>query len=60
VRDRETIESELRLIAAVLCSIREQGGQPTRHADELLDERSLSGKPTNKSERSLGETAVRG
>jgi uncharacterized protein DUF732 len=40
MRDRETIDSELRLIANVRRSIREQGGQPScRQADELLDER---------------------
>ncbi len=40
MRDRETIDSELRLIALARRSIREQGGQPScRQADELLDER---------------------
>jgi hypothetical protein len=40
MRDRETIDSELRLLAAMRRSIREQGGQPScRQADELLDER---------------------
>jgi hypothetical protein len=40
MRDRETIDSELRLLAAMRRSIREQGGQPScREADELLDER---------------------
>lgn len=40
MRDRETIDSELRRIASVRRSIREQGGQPScRQADELLDER---------------------
>ena len=40
MRDRETIDSELRLIALGRRSIREQGGQPScRQADELLDER---------------------
>ena len=40
MRDRETIDSELRLIANVRRSIRERGGQPLcRQADELLDER---------------------
>jgi Protein of unknown function (DUF732) len=40
MRDRETIDSELRLLAATRRSIREQGGQPScRQADELLDER---------------------
>jgi len=40
MRDRETIDSELRLLAAKRRSIREQGGQLScRQADELLDER---------------------
>src|SRR5258708_14566427 len=40
MRDRETIDSELRLIALRRQSIREQGGQPScQQADELLDER---------------------
>lgn len=39
MRDRETIDSELRRIALGRRSIREQGGQPSsREADELLDE----------------------
>jgi hypothetical protein len=40
-RELDTIEAELRLIAAVRWSIRENGGEAsTRHADELLDERA--------------------
>ena len=40
MRDRETIDSELRRIALKHRSIREQGGQPSsRQLDELLDER---------------------
>jgi hypothetical protein len=40
VRDRETIDSELQLLAAVRWSIREHGGEPrSRQVDELLDER---------------------
>ena len=40
MRDRETIDSELRRIASMRRSIREQGGQPSsRQVDELLDER---------------------
>jgi hypothetical protein len=40
MRDLETIDSELRLLAAVHWSIREHGGEPSsRHVDELLDER---------------------
>jgi hypothetical protein len=39
MRDFDTIDSELRLLAAVPRSIREHGGEPSsRHADELLDE----------------------
>jgi len=39
MRDRETIDSELRRIASLRRSIREQGRQPlSREADELLDE----------------------
>jgi hypothetical protein len=40
VRDLETIDSELRLLAAVRWSIRAHGGEPSsRQVDELLDER---------------------
>lgn len=40
MRDRETIDSELRRIAAMRRSIREQGGElSSRQVDELLDER---------------------
>ena len=40
VRERETIDSELRLLAAVRWSIREHGGEPSsRQVDKLLDER---------------------
>ena len=40
MRDRETIDSELRLVAAKRRLIRDQGGQPSyQQADELLDER---------------------
>ena len=40
MRDRETIDSELRRIALGRRSIREQGGQPSyEQADKLLDER---------------------
>lgn len=40
MRDRETIDRELRLLAFVRRSIREHGGQPAcRQVDELLDER---------------------
>jgi hypothetical protein len=37
----ETVDSELRLLAAVRCSIREHGGDPSSpQVDELLDERN--------------------
>ena len=40
MRDRETIDSELRCVAAELRSIRERGGRPSsRQLDALLDER---------------------
>jgi hypothetical protein len=40
LRDPETIDSELRLLAAVRRSIREHGGEPSsRQVDALLDER---------------------
>lgn len=40
MRESETIDSELRLVAAVRCSVREHGGEPSsRQVDELLDER---------------------
>jgi hypothetical protein len=40
MRDLDTIDSELGLLAAVRRSIREHGGEPSsRQVDELLDER---------------------
>jgi hypothetical protein len=37
MRDRETIDAELRLVAALRRSIREHGGEPSsRQVDELL------------------------
>ena len=43
MRDRDTVDAELRLLAAVRAAIREQGGEPSsRQVDELLDERGLS------------------
>jgi hypothetical protein len=40
MRDRETIDAELRRVALMRRSIREQGGQPSSgQVDELLDER---------------------
>jgi hypothetical protein len=41
LRDRETIDAELRLLAAVRWSIREHGGEASScHIDDLLDERA--------------------
>ena len=41
VRDLDTIDSELRLLAAVRWSIPEHGGKSSsRQVDELLDERN--------------------
>jgi hypothetical protein len=43
MRDLDTIDSELRLLAAVRWSIREHGGEPSsRQVDELLDPLSMS------------------
>ena len=39
MRDLDAIDSELRLLAAVRRSIREQGEPSSRQVDELLDER---------------------
>jgi hypothetical protein len=40
MRGLETIDAELRLLAAMRWSIREHGGEPSsREVDELLDER---------------------
>ena len=57
MRDRETIDSELRRLAAVRRSIREHGGQlSTRQIDELLDER-LGHRP-EASENQASQTEV--
>jgi hypothetical protein len=41
MRDPYTIDSEMRLLAAVRRSIRDHGGEPSsRQVDELLDERA--------------------
>lgn len=41
MRDRDTIDSELRLMAAVRRVAREHGAMPsTKHFDVLLDERA--------------------
>jgi hypothetical protein len=43
MRDGADIDAELRLVAVVRQSIREQGGEPSgRPVDDLLDERGLS------------------
>jgi hypothetical protein len=60
MRDRETIDSELRLIARGRRSIREQGGQPSsQQVDELLDERLAHGAGASEAEAVDGrETGV--
>ncbi len=60
MRDRETIDSELRLIALRRQSIREQGGQPSsQQVDELLDERLAQRAGVSKTEVvEAGETEV--
>jgi len=47
MRDLDTIDSELRLLAVVRWSIREHGGEPSsRQVDELLDwRRELTRRP---------------
>jgi hypothetical protein len=46
MRDLNTIDSELRLLAAVRWSIREHGGEPsTRQVDELLNEPAALSTP---------------
>lgn len=53
MRDRETIDSELRLLVAERRSIRERGGEPSsRYIDELLDER-LGHRPAASTPRPL-------
>jgi hypothetical protein len=43
IRDLDTIDAELWLLAVVQRSIRENGGEPScRQVDELLDERRNS------------------
>jgi hypothetical protein len=57
MRDRETIDSELRALAAARRSIRERGGElSSRQIDELLDERL--GHLTGSSEKPLRLTRV--
>lgn len=57
MRDRETIDSELRLIALRRQAIREQGGQPSsQQVDALLDER-LGHIPEVTKVAGAGETA---
>jgi hypothetical protein len=45
VRDVETIDSELRLLAAVRRSIRDHGGDRQVASDELVDERLSALRP---------------
>ena len=41
MRDLDTVDFELRLLAAVRRTVRENGGQrSSHHVDELLDERN--------------------
>jgi hypothetical protein len=60
MRDRETIDSELRLIALRRRSIGEHGGQPSwRQVDELLDERLAHRAGASETEAvEAGETQV--
>ncbi len=60
MRDRETIDSELRLIALRRQSIREQGGELScRQVDELLDERLGHRAEASETEAvAAGETQV--
>ena len=45
MRDRDTIDGEMRLLAAVRAAIRDEGGEPSsRQVDELLDERLRDGE----------------
>jgi Protein of unknown function (DUF732) len=54
MRDRDAIDAELRRLAAVRRSIREQGGEPSsRQVDELLDER-LGHRPEASDTGALG------
>ena len=57
MRDLDTVDFELRLLAAVRRCVREHGGQPSsRYVDELLDERNdLTGSWT--ALRGLGHQA---
>jgi hypothetical protein len=58
MRDRETIDSELRRIALSRRSVREQGGQPScQRVDELLDER-LGHRPAETEAVDAGLTNV--
>jgi Protein of unknown function (DUF732) len=59
MRDRETIDSELRQLAAMRRAIREQGGQPSsRQADALLDER-LGHRPEASGTEVIADTRAR-
>jgi hypothetical protein len=55
MRDREVIDSELRLLVAVRRSIREHGGAPSSLLiDELLDERLSHRGGTNQHSAVIG------
>src|SRR5580693_5833838 len=57
MRDRQTIDSELRRIATVRRSMREQGGEPScREVDELLDERLSDGAEASEIEGVVADT----
>jgi Protein of unknown function (DUF732) len=60
MRDRETIDSELRLLAGMRRSMREPGGEPSsRRIDELLDERLGHRADTSETAaEAAGETGV--
>jgi len=60
VRSVDTVDAELRLLAAVRRSIREQGGKlTTEAADQLRDERRLSTKGAEmKSYNSMDESSL--
>ena len=59
MRDRETIDSELRCIALRRQSIREQGGQPScQQVDELLDERLGHLPEPSKTEIAREQTSI--
>jgi hypothetical protein len=45
MRDRDTIDGDMRLLAVVKAAIRDEGGEASsRQVDELLDERLRAGE----------------